>query len=292
MATGVIAALAGALSWTLASGLWRRLATSLGPAQLNQLKNLLALGMLAPFLPLLATPLPLGDAGLLLGSGVLGIAAGDSFYLAALRRLGTRRTLTLEAGGPVLTSLAGLLLLEVPRPQQWAGITLVSLALVLVAGQAAPGDPRSGLARQQGQGLVLALLALVCGSAGALLARAALRSTPMSPLQAASLRLAGAAFVLLPLVPGLVRRLRCRWGPQPGQVRWALVLAATLLGTAAGIVLQQLALARLPAGLAVSLLATAPVMAVLLAAAEGDRPGWRGWLAALLVLGGVALLLL
>lgn len=292
MAIGVIAALAGALSWTLASGLWRRLATSLGPAQLNLLKNLLALGMLAPMLPLLATPLPLGDVGLLLASGVLGIAAGDSCYLAALRRLGTRRTLTLEAGGPVLTSLAGLLLLEVPLPRQWAGITLVSLALVLVAGQAAPGDPRRGLARHQGLGLVLALLALVCGSAGALLARAALRSTPMSPLQAASLRLAGAAFVLLPLLPGLARRLRCRWGPQPSQVRWALVLAASLLGTAAGIALQQLALARLSAGLAVSLLATAPVMAVLLAAAEGDRPGWRGWAAALLVLGGVGLLLL
>jgi drug/metabolite transporter (DMT)-like permease len=60
----------------------------------------------------------------------------------------------------------------------------------------------------------------------------------------------------------------------------------------AGIALQQLALARLPVGLAVSLLSTSPVMAVLLAGAEGDRPGWRGWAAALLVLAGMALLLL
>jgi drug/metabolite transporter (DMT)-like permease len=293
MALGVMAALAGALSWTLASGLWRRLPTSLGSAELNLLKNLLALVLLLPLLPLLAQPLGFRQAALLLASGVLGIAAGDSFYFAALRRLGTRRTLTLEAGGPVLTSAAGLLLLlEVPSPRQWAGVALVSLALVLVAGQAPPGDPRARLQRQQVLGLLLGLLALVCGSAGALLARSALRDTPLPPLQAAALRLAGAAVVLLPLLPGLVRRLGSRWGPQPAQPRWLLLLAATLLGTVLGIALQQLALSRLPAGLAVALLSTSPVLAVLLAAAEGDRPGRRGWAAALLVLAGVGLLLL
>jgi drug/metabolite transporter, DME family len=293
MAIGVMAALVGALSWTLASGLWRRLPTSLGPAELNLLKNLLALALLVPLLPLLAQPLAPGQGALLLVSGVLGIAAGDSFYFAALRRLGTRRTLTLEAGGPVLTSAAGLVLLrEVPSAGQWAGVALVSLALGLVAGQAPPGDPRGRLQREQGLGLLLAVLALVCGSAGALLARAALRDTPLPPLQAATLRLAGAALVMVPLLPGLGQRLGRGWGPRPALARWRLVLAATLLGTVAGIALQQLALARLPAGLAVALLSTSPVMAVLLAAAEGDRPGWRGWAAALLVLAGVGLLLL
>ena len=293
MALGVMAALAGALSWTLASGLWRRLPTSLGPAGLNLLKNLLALGLLLPLLPWLAQPLAPRQAVLLLASGVLGIAAGDSFYFAALRRLGTRRTLTLEAGGPVLTSAAGMvLLLEVPSPRQWFGVALVCLALLLVAGQAPPGDRRGRLQRQQGLGLGLGLLALACGSAGALLARAALRATPLPPLQAAALRLAGAVLVMLPLLPGLGMLLRRRWGPRPAQVRWLLLLAATLLGTVAGIALQQLALAQLPVGLAVSLLSTSPVMAVLLAGAEGDRPGWRGWLAALLVLAGMALLLL
>jgi drug/metabolite transporter (DMT)-like permease len=293
MALGVMAALAGALSWTLASGLWRRLPTSLGPAGLNLLKNLLALGLLLPLLPWLAQPLAPQQAVLLLASGVLGIAAGDSFYFAALRRLGTRRTLTLEAGGPVLTSAAGMvLLLEVPSPRQWFGVALVCLALLLVAGQAPPGDRRGRLQRQQGLGLGLGLLALACSSAGALLARAALRATPLPPLQAAALRLGGAVLVMLPLLPGLGKLLRRRWGPRPAQVRWLLLLAATLLGTVAGIALQQLALAQLPVGLAVSLLSTSPVMAVLLAGAEGDRPGWRGWLAALLVLAGMALLLL
>jgi drug/metabolite transporter (DMT)-like permease len=65
---------------------------------------------------------------------------------------------------------------------------------------------------------------------------------------------------------------------------------ATLLGTSAGIVLQQLALSRLPAGLAVGLLATSPVMAAVLAPLEGERVSWVGWVAACAALAGVTLL--
>ena len=90
--------------------------------------------------------------------------------------------------------------------------------------------------------------------------------------------LLAAALVLLPLL----RRLPA--------VRWPWELAVTLLGTTAGIVLQQAALHRLPGEVAVALMATTPVMAIPLAHLEGDRPGWRVWLAALLALAGVSCL--
>ena len=54
--TGALAALAAALCWTAASSLWRGLATSLSASQLNLLKNLLALALLAPGLLLLPWP--------------------------------------------------------------------------------------------------------------------------------------------------------------------------------------------------------------------------------------------
>lgn len=292
---GVAAALGAALGWTLASSLWRRLPPSMGAARLNLLKNLLALAMLALPLAVLVgasglSALPGTGLALLAASGVLGIAAGDSLFFAALRRLGTRRTLTVEAGGPALTAVvAGLLLGEALAPPQWAGIGLISLALVLVARQASPGA--IGAEGQATSGLLLAAAAMVCGSGGALLARAALQDGTISPLAATGLRLAAASAVMLPLLPGLVRRWQ-RSAGGAGALRplWALVVAATLLGTTAGIALQQVALSRLPAGLAVSLLATAPVMAVLLAPLEGDRPRLPGWLAALAALAGVVLL--
>jgi len=300
-AQAAAAALAAALCWTLASLLWRRLPTSLSAARLNLLKNLLALAMLVPLLLAHPQAWPASPRPLLLlaASGVLGIALGDSFFFAALRRLGTRRALTIDAGGPAVTTLAGVALLqERPGLQQWLGVGLISLAVVLVArrapasedpaaGDPAADDPATGAAHAVGGGVLLALGALACGSLGALLARAALLEGAVSPLQATALRLAAACLALLPLLPGL---------PRPGsrprlpQRRWPRLLLATLLGTTAGIGLQQTALAGLPGGLAVALLSTAPVMAVPLAWwIEGDRPGWRGVVAALAALVGVAL---
>ena len=289
---GVLAALAAALCWTLSSTLWRQLPTSLTAAQLNLLKNWLALPLLAPALlwhpwP----PQPPAHALWLLGlSGLVGIAVGDSLYFAALRRLGTRRTLTLDAGGPAVTAVAGLVwLAEVPTVQQWLGLALITAALVLVALQQPPGRLAPGRALGQRLGVLLALGALLAGSGGALLARAALRDGALDPVQAAALRLLVAGVVLLPLarrLPGWPPR------PRPAQRRWPLWLLATLLGTSAGMALQQTALQRLPGGMAVALLATAPLMALPLARLEGDHPGWRGLLAALLALGGITALVL
>jgi len=287
--TGALAALAAALCWTLASSLWHRLPTSLSAVQLNLLKNLLALVLLAPALALQPWQVGWGPLLLLAASGVLGIALGDSLYFAALRRLGTRRCLTLDAGGPAVTAVAGFLwLAEWPSPLQWLGVGLISLAVLLVARQKPERSPAAGLAvpaAAQRLGVLLALGALLCGSGGALLARAALRAGELDPLQSAVLRLAAASLVLLPLLRGVPASPP---RPRPAQRRWPLWLAATLMGTSAGIALQQTALQHLPGALAVALMATAPVMALPLAPLEGDRPGVVGVLAALLALGGVS----
>jgi drug/metabolite transporter (DMT)-like permease len=276
------AALAAAFCWTLASALWRRLPTSLSPGRLNLLKNLLAFGLQLPLVLLQPRSAPATAVALLALSGVVGIACGDSLYFAALRRLGTRRTLTIDAGGPAVTAVAGLVLLgEVPRAGQWLGIALISLAVLLVARRRADDGP----ARHR-LGVLLALGALGCGSAGALLARAALRSGALPPFHAATLRLGAATLVLLPLLRGMPAPGR---RPRPASPRWPGLLLATLLGTSAGIVLQQTALAGLPGGLAVALLSTAPLMALPLAHLEDDNPGRSGVAAALVGLLGVSL---
>lgn len=117
---GVIAGLVAALAWTFASSLWRGLSTSLTALELNGLKNAIACALLLPVLLFL----PWADESQallwLLISGGLGISLGDSFYLAALRRLGTRRTLTLEALAPLLAALGGLVVMgESIQGQAW-----------------------------------------------------------------------------------------------------------------------------------------------------------------------------
>lgn len=286
--SGALAALAAALCWTLASFCWRRLPSSLGAAELNLLKNALGLTFLLPLQLLDWQSLP-AAAWLLLGaSGVLGIAAGDSLFFAALRRLGTRRTLTIEAAAPVVTTLAGLALLaEWPSPAQLLGLALVCAAVVLVARRQGGAGSATTMPLPTRQGVMLALLAVLCASGGALLARQVLAAQSIPPWQAASIRLGAATLVQVPLAPALLGAACARVGPRPAHRRWPWVLLATLLGTTLGIALQQSALARLSLGQAMTLMATAPAMAVLLAPLDRDRPGFSGLLAALLAALGV-----
>ena len=267
---GILAGLVAALAWTVASSLWRGLSTSLNAIQLNGLKNAIACAALLPVL----IALPWTGEGkslvLLLISGGVGISLGDSFYLAALKRLGTRRTLTLESLAPVAAATGGWFAMgEQLSVQGWAGALMVTISVVLVALQQPPATTRQRDRSRsvQLQGLVLALLAVICGVAGAGLSRTVLLSSALTPTQSAACRLLGGLLLLLPWL---------RYGasfpqPRPQHVRWPRVLAATLLGTILGILLQQVVLQRLPLGIGITVLSTAPVMALLVARAEGDR---------------------
>lgn len=275
--TGQLAAIGAALSWTVASGLWRSVSGGGSALTLNGLKNGLACLV---FLPVLLT-IPWLDnreavVGLLL-SGAIGIAAGDSFYLAALRRLGTRRTLTVEALGPVLASIGSVVLMgEMLSSRAWIGAALVTIAVMLVA-------ESSESTERNNAGLMLALSAVICGLTGAFLARQVLISSGLLPIQTAAIRLLGGWLALLPV---LVRTGgSCR--PMPGTSRLR-ILMATALGTNLGIVLQQLVFQQMAVGPGVTLMSTAPVMALCIGHWEGDPIQPRGVVAAGLAVAGVA----
>ena len=279
--TGLVAALAAAMAWTGASALWRSLSGAGTALELNGLKNGLATIL---FLPVLIT-VPWKDQTsavlLLLLSGVAGIAAGDSFYLGALRRLGTRRTLTVEATNPVLACIGGVLLMgDRVSTTDWLGAGVVALAVTMIAGHSRADEDVS----RNASGIALALLSVICGLCGAFLAREVLVSSTLSPLQTASIRLIGGWLGLLPI---LRRNVVGRKLSQPVMVK---VFLATVLGTNLGIALQQLVFSSMPVGQGVTLMSTAPVMALLVGHLEGDPIQPRGVLAALLAVTGVALI--
>ena len=281
---GLLAALGAAMVWTTASSLWRSVSSSGSALQLNTVKNGLATLL---FLPVLASlPWRANSHGvtLLLLSGVIGIAVGDSFYLAALRRLGTRRTLTVEAIGPVLGSIGSVLLMQDTLPwKAWIGAVLVSSAVLLVARQSSEPNRTDTGNPPEIHGLILSLMAVISGLTGAFLARHVLLETSLSPLQTAAVRLLGGLLVLMPVLRTTPSTLLSRnWGS------WCRIVIATVLGTNLGIALQQLVFRELPVGPGVTLMATAPVMALVIAPMEGDAIQPLGVLAALLALAGVA----
>ena len=285
---GLLAGLFAALVWTVASSLWRGLATSLSAMQLNGLKNAIACMALLPVLISLPWTHQVPGLLLLLLSGGIGISLGDSFYLAALRRLGTRRTLTLESLSPLTAASGGMLVMgEQLSGLAWLGTAMVTISVVLVARQQPPDGTslKDRSYREQVIGLSLAMAAVICGVTGAADSRTVLQTTALSPIQSASARLLGGLLLLLPWL-----RFHAVFPqPRPKISRWPRVLLATGLGTVLGILLQQVVLQQLPLGIGITVLSTAPVMALLVARGEGDHPQASGWLASVLAVVGVAL---
>jgi len=283
--TGVLAALGAAMAWTGASALWRSLSGRVTAIRLNAMKNGLASLLFLPVLLTLPHDTELQNVLLLLLSGLIGIAAGDSFYLGALRRLGTRRTLTVEASGPVLASIAGVLVMgDSLGVKNGSGALLVSSAVVLIAMQARETSRREqgAIAAELVPGLLLAFTAVICGLSGAFLARHVLISSDLAPLQTAAIRLLGGWLGLLPFLNGIWTQTRLTRREQ-----WKLVVA-TVVGTNGGILLQQVVLQTMPVGEGVTLMATAPVMALFVGRMEGDPIQLSGVAAAGLALAGVA----
>ena len=284
--TGVLAALGAAMAWTGASALWRSLSVRMSAIRLNAMKNGLASLLFLPVLLTLPHHTEVHAVLLLLMSGLIGIAAGDSFYLGALRRLGTRRTLTVEASGPVLASIAGVLVMgDSLGVRNAVGALLVSSAVILIAMQTKETSQRRRAANSspgRSSGLLLALSAVICGLSGAFLARHVLISSDLTPLQTASIRLLGGWLGLLPFLSGIWRQTKLKPREQ-----WKLVLA-TVVGTNGGILLQQVVLQTMPVGEGVTLMATAPVMALFVGRMEGDPIQLSGVAAAGLALAGVA----
>jgi len=299
---GVAAALGAALLWVLATRLFHGAGERLPPLRLNAAKGGIALLLFSASLPFLLPgsrlPSPTESAWLAL-SGVVGIGLGDTAYFRALAGLGTRRVLLLELlAAPSSLALAWLVLGEALAPRAGLGLllTLGGVGLAVNAGFPAEGRPALRGAVRWG------LLAAACQGAGIVMARGAFREPGLEPALAAWIRLGAGELVLLAVLGWLAwtsRRARPGAGqatqqtpPTPGRRRELLlrVGAAATLGTWLGIWLQQASLATLPAGVAQTLLSTAPLFALALAALAGRRARPAAWAGGALALAGVYLL--
>lgn len=300
MSAGILAALGAALLWTLATRLFQGAGARVPPLELNLAKGLVALALFAAVLVLRPAGPPPGAtaAAWLAISGAVGIGAGDTAYFRALGALGTRRVLLLELlAAPTAVLLSWLALDEALAWRDGGGLALILGGVALAVSGLAPATPAPEaqgeraqvLARSLWPALGWGLLAAFCQGTGLVLARAALRGGEVDPAVAAAWRLAAGA-VCLAAVWAVSRRGRPVLLARGTGTLWARLAAAAALGTWLGIWLQQASLARLPAGVAQTLLATAPLFAMGLAALAGRRPAPRAWLGAAAAVAGVALL--
>jgi drug/metabolite transporter (DMT)-like permease len=300
---GELAALSAAFLWAIASVVYTRIGQRVPPLVLNSVKGMIAIAFLAITLWLQGSGLPDISStalGLLLLSGVVGIGFGDTYYFAALNLLGPRRTLLLEALSPPLSAFLALLFLqETLEPSNWLGIFLTILGVTWVVSERVPtetNDSTTGKSTHSLRGVSYGLLAALGQAGGAVLSRAALTQSTISPLWSTLVRLAAGVLVLLIWLgvrrqAGLVvKTLEFERDRRPGMSWLGAIAITAFFSTYLGIWLQQTSLKFTAVGVAQALSSTSPLFILPIAMAMGEVVSRQAILGVLVAWVGVWLL--
>lgn len=234
--TGEIAALVTAALWAFAVILFRKSADRAAPLALNLFKNTISLALFVPTLLLAGSPfLPdwsATDWVLVTLSGVLGLALGDTLFLAALGRIGAGLWAVIDClYSPLVVLFAFLFLGERLTPLHGVGGALVLSAVLLASAEPPSHDvPRRRLIA----GMLFGVAAVGCMAAAAVLAKPVVTHSDLLTFTGVRLALGNAPLLLLVL--------RSRWRAQLGTAfvpssAWKVSVPAGLLGTYLALIL-------------------------------------------------------
>ena len=284
---GIFLALGAAFSWTYACYLWRKQTNYFSPVQINLYKNLIAFSIFSPIIFTISLKDNIKEIAILFVSGVIGIAIGDSFYITALKKLGTRRTLTVEAFSPLIaTTLGSFILNELPPAQVWIGALLVTLSLIGVAFQRTKKDSYNFIEIKR-DGFAFAFASILCAVLAAILSRLVLINSDLNPFQSTEIRLFGSIVLLIPFCRiDLFEKIKGLSLENKNKIFYA-----TFLGTNLGILLQQYVFQLLPIGLGWTLLSTSPAFSLFFVESEGETLNWTSLFLTILTISGVTIAL-
>lgn len=285
---GEAASLGSAACFAVGLTLFTPAVRAVGAREVNLFKGAAALTLFLLLLGLLGMPaIPLGSAGILATSGVIGLAIGDTFILRALALLGPHRAALFGCLGPIFTATGDWLFRgHGLAPVEIAGILLAAGGVALVVSRPARKDAGSASAL----GALYGSLSAACNSLGVILSKAGLEQVPPLPatcirLAASTLALAAIAALQGRLIPGLRPLLSRRWLPR--------VAVAAAIGTFGGLWLMLTGIRYTHAGVANALHTTTPLFTLPISVLWlGERPGGLAVVGSFVAVGGVAVLFL
>jgi drug/metabolite transporter (DMT)-like permease len=293
---GETAALGTAVCWAIGSNFFMGAGRRMGSQVLNRLRLTTACALLMAALvvtrgaawPVWATR---PELGLLAVSGLAGFVFGDGWYFRSLVILGPGRAVLVTSLAPIFTLALGWPLLhEHPGPLAILGmlLTLGGVTWVMSASRASTPAHAEGSATM---GVVAGVLGALGQAGGYVLSKAAMRGG-IDPLSATVVRVSTAAVAAWLLaafareVPRTLAALRDRRGA-------ALMVGGAWFGPFMGVTLSLTALRYIDAGVASSITAITPVLAMFIAARmHGEKLTARALAGALVAVAGVVVLFL
>ena len=233
---GEILAAASGLAWAVAVVLFRISGRAIHPVGLNLAKTVLALAVMVPTLLVLSEPLapavPFATTGLLLLSGILGIAVSDTLFFYALNRLGASLTAIVDCFySPFVIALSFVLLGERLTLVQLVGAALVLSAVLTLSKE---GRLEKIGRKDLALGVLFGVLAMFFVAFGIVMVKPILGG--VSVFWATFVRLAGGSLALAVLVPFL-RNKRAILAPlfRPGN--WKALAPAAFFGSYLSLIL-------------------------------------------------------
>ena len=265
---GFFAAISAVFFWTFACSIWRKESENLLPRQINIYKNVLASIIFFPVVLTISWFSDVSSIFILMISGILGIALGDTLYINSLKIIGTRKTLSFEALTPIIATILGTFSTDELHPQKvWIGSFIVSFCLFMIVRQNTFQEKNSN--ELNILGILCALGSVTCAVLAALLSRIVLISSTLSPLQTTEIRLLSASLCLF-----LIFRkdfLALFYNRSLTTKNHFNLVLSTLIGTNCGILFQQVVFKSLPIGIGWTLLSLSPIIALFISHREREK---------------------
>lgn len=295
---GEFCALGTAVCWAVGSNLFAGAGRRIGSGPLNQLRIAAGAVFLATALLVTrGTPWPTWATGtqvaLLGASGLIGFVFGDGFYFRSLVILGPGRATLIASLAPLFTLALGWPILhEVPKPLTLVGVALTigGIAWVLRAREREHAA-HVGAEGSVAVGVTAGALGALGQAGGYVISKVALR-TGIDPLSATVVRImiATAGVWLLGAARGNVGRVL---GALRDGRATAFLVGGAFMGPFLGVTLSLTALLFIQAGVASSITAIYPVLALLISSRfHGERITARALAGTLVAVCGVVVLFL
>jgi len=289
---GAAAALGAALCWAIAPIMFTLGGREIGAVNINRMRLLVACFLLlVTHLITLGIPSPgaLGATRLawLIGSGIMGLAVGDTLLLKALMLIGPRLVTLMMTLVPLMSALLGWFWFGEGLSTFEAGGAILCLTGVMVVVTAHKSRTEPGDRHAFRKGLLLAAGAALGQTLGLLFAKQGLQGD-IPVLSAVLVRMLAALAVMWFMH---MRQVPFIHPNKIGRRELLLILSGAAIGPYLGVWLSIVAVAMTRIGLAATLMGTTPVLILPLSHwILKERIGWRAVFGSVLTLVGIAIM--